>query len=325
MFNVSVQSSSDVNDLKEKISLETGIPVSGVKLLNLKKRRAHASGDANSTLLYAFKIPKILKIMGTKKEDIEMGKSTGDNQLPEVLDDLAVFSGAALDHDHDVQTKLMKSIVNTPISSQLMNKPREGKKLLVLDLDHTILDFKGAAQDPSVLNTVHVKRPHVETFLEEVYPHYDLVIWSQTHWRWLDIKLNELGLLLPTKPYKFLFVLDKTCMFRVRQSYLRKGKNVVKKKACKPLQLIWTKFPQFSAKNTLHLDDLATNFCLNPSNGLKCTAYYRKDADTDCELLLWARYLKILSNIADVTKVDHTLWKETLSQSLVKANVSVSK
>jgi hypothetical protein len=28
-----------------------------------------------------------------------------------------------------------------------MNEPRAGKKLLVLDLDHTILDFKNATQE----------------------------------------------------------------------------------------------------------------------------------------------------------------------------------
>lgn len=29
-----------------------------------------------------------------------------------------------------------------------MNEPRAGKKLLVLDLDHTILDFKNATEEP---------------------------------------------------------------------------------------------------------------------------------------------------------------------------------
>ena len=38
----------------------------------------------------------------------------------------------------------------------------------------------------------------------------------------------------------------------------------------KPLQIIWSKFPQWSARNTLHLDDLSRNFALNPSCGVKC-------------------------------------------------------
>ena len=201
-------------------------------------------------------------------------------------------------------------------------------------MDHTILDFKGvpqqqneanaeaeavatggssAAPAPANVSLAHVKRPGAHAFLEEIYKSYDIVIWSQTHWRWLEIKLVELGFLDPHRPYKFLFILDKTCMFRVQQRN-RHGK--IKKKACKPLQLIWTKFPQFHKKNTLHLDDLKTNFCLNPRNGLKCSPYYRtkKGAKGDCELLLWAKYLNILAKDDDVTTRDHAQWMVTLQQ-----------
>ena len=35
-----------------------------------------------------------------------------------------------------------------------------------------------------------------------VYPHYDIVIWSQTHWRWLETKLVELGMIGGTRNYR---------------------------------------------------------------------------------------------------------------------------
>jgi ubiquitin-like domain-containing CTD phosphatase 1 len=38
--------------------------------------------------------------------------------------------------------------------------------------------------------------------------HYDLVVWSQTHWKWVEQKLTALGML--THPgYKICFVLDR--------------------------------------------------------------------------------------------------------------------
>lgn len=40
-----------------------------------------------------------------------------------------------------------------------------------------------------------MKRPHMDAFLTAVYEHYDLAIWSQTSWRWLELKLTELGFL----------------------------------------------------------------------------------------------------------------------------------
>lgn len=58
----------------------------------------------------------------------------------------------------------------------------------------------------------------VDTFYHEsVYPHYDIVIWSQTSWRWLETKLIELDLFSDSRGYKISFVIDRTCMFPVSQ------------------------------------------------------------------------------------------------------------
>ena len=75
----------------------------------------------------------------------------------------------------------------------------------------------------------------------------------------------------------------------------------------KPLELLWSKFPDFwSRHNTLHVDDLARNFALNPLNGVQCSAWMRADTASsersgasavskghgDRELLLLGFYLK---------------------------------
>ena len=98
-----------------------------------------------------------------------------------------------------------------------------------------------------------------------IYHYYDIAIWSQTHWKWLEIKLIELGILGHTR-YQISFVLDKSSMFRygVNNSYI------------KPLHIIWAKFPQWGKHNTLHIDDLEKNFQLNPSNGLLVTPYHHE-------------------------------------------------
>ncbi|GMH46813.1 hypothetical protein TrRE_jg6887, partial [Triparma retinervis] len=76
----------------------------------------------------------------------------------------------------------------------------------------------------------------MDDFLAAIYPHYDIVIWSQTSWRWLEVKLTELGFLTSSR-WKVGFVLDKTSMFKVRG--IVKGRD--KEHSVKPLQLIWTK------------------------------------------------------------------------------------
>lgn len=152
----------------------------------------------------------------------------------------------------------------------------------------------------------------MDDFLVTTYKHYDLVVWSQTSWRWLEVKLTELGML--THPgYKFCFVMDKTSMFTIK-STRRGGTSVVHH--VKPLQIIWSKFPRWGSHNTVHLDDLSRNFALNLGCGLKCTGYYRKKgkAQRDTELLGIMKYLEELA-AANVSfdDVDFDSWADVVS------------
>lgn len=203
-----------------------------------------------------------------------------------------------------------------------MNEPRPKKPLLVLDLDHTLLDFSSkkliaAAPNASTASVPELiskmKRPYMDQFLSNAYQHYDLCVWSQTSWRWLETKLTELGML--THPgYKWCFVLDKSSMFSIT-SRTKKGKKM--DHYVKPLQIIWSKFPgRWGEHNTVHLDDLARNFAMNLANGLKVTAYYRKKSSSarDIELQGLAQYLgQLAREVSDFRKVKFSQWREVLS------------
>ena len=54
----------------------------------------------------------------------------------------------------------------------------------------------------------------MDHFLSSLYPYYDIAIWSQTNWRWLELKVTELGMMSNSK-FKICFVLDKSNMFKV--------------------------------------------------------------------------------------------------------------
>jgi ubiquitin-like domain-containing CTD phosphatase 1 len=238
------------------------------------------------------------------------------------------------------QQNLIKFTNSTEV--HIMNPPREGKKLMVLDLDHTLLDFSSkkiintansdvasaasavtssSSDGMTVQETINqMKRPYMDQFLAEMYVHYDLVVWSQTSWRWLETKLVELGML--TNPnYRFCFVLDKTSMFAIT-STRRNGQKV--KHYVKPLQIIWSKFPKtWDASNTVHLDDLSRNFALNLDNGLKVSAYYRKKkknsrntstGNRDVELIGLIGYCgKLAREVDDFRDVDFKYWKDVVN------------
>jgi ubiquitin-like domain-containing CTD phosphatase 1 len=193
----------------------------------------------------------------------------------------------------------------------VMNEPRGNKPLLVLDLDHTLLDFSTKTiQTGGSVDSL--KRPFMDQFLCNAYQHYDLVVWSQTSWRWLETKLIELGML--THPgYKFCFVLDKTCMFSII-STKRDGSSF--EHHVKPLQIIWSKFPRWGPHNTIHLDDLSRNFALNVASGLKVTAYFRKKSTSrrDAELVGIGKYLEILARAnVNFDEVDFNQWMDVVS------------
>lgn len=103
-----------------------------------------------------------------------------------------------------------------PATGQLrcspQRQPRQGKPLLVLDLDYCILDTR-KWKDPS-FNAIDFARPYLHEFLAAVSPHYDIAFWSQTHWRWLESKLMELQIIGPYArgEYSVCFVLDRQPM-----------------------------------------------------------------------------------------------------------------
>jgi len=133
-------------------------------------------------------------------------------------------------------------------------------------------------------------RPYLKEFLSAIAPFYDVIVWSQTSWRYLEQKVVELEMVGEHAPHglNVICTLDRTCMFSINDE--REGKPF--KHEVKAMQLIWNHFPgQYSAKNTIHLDDLSRNFALSPNNGLRVHAY--KDAlfnsETDRELVFAAR------------------------------------
>lgn len=279
-------------------------------------------------------------LMGTAEQDIFIDPSdVAADDLPEVVDDFDFdFTAGSQEWLAHVATGMNLKRFTESTEINIIAEPRPGKPLMVLDLDHTLLDFsrksieqastieriaevnRGAGQHRGS-NTMttqetieEMKRPGMDLFLAKAYRSYDLVVWSQTSWRWLETKLIELGM-LSNPSYRFCFVLDKTSMFAIT-STSRSGKKV--KHHVKPLQIIWNRFPQvWGPHNTVHLDDLSRNFALNPDNGLKVTAYYRKkkkSGSKDIQLIGLGKYLENLaSEIKDFTTVKFKYWQDVVA------------
>ncbi|KNE69654.1 HAD hydrolase, family IIID [Allomyces macrogynus ATCC 38327] len=198
----------------------------------------------------------------------------------------------------------------------LVHPPRPGKKLLVLDLDHTLFDCKSTAPNPHDL-----LRPGTHEFLTAVYGSFDMAIWSQSSRALLNHKLATIGLVdTANRAYRIAFTLDANAMFpvtpRSRSPSLDRGESPTRQSRMhvKALALIWARFPETWARaTTVHVDDLPRNFALNPRNGIHVDPWFwsADAAEKDEELPALARYLtRVVAPAEDVTALDHRGWRQ---------------
>ncbi|KAG8954190.1 hypothetical protein FRC04_000411 [Tulasnella sp. 424] len=306
-YSVELADSDRVFDLKEKLYTLTSVPFERQKILGLVKGKL----PADEATIASLKLPegKKFQLIGTPIG--QEFKELSALEQPDIINDLDVdFSDpvAQAAFINDVRNIRKIREVASKLNVNVMNPLRPGKKLLVLDIDYTILDTKPLTS--GALPPAECARPGLHEFLESVYPLYDIVIWSQTSWVWLETKLVELEMVGSDKNYKIAFVLDKTSMFTVFS--IREGKKF--QHHVKPLKVIWAHFPQCGPENTIHIDDLGRNFALNPGEGLKISAFkncHTTEAMQDRELVKLGKYLVWLGkNVPDFRNTDHKNWKK---------------
>lgn len=61
-----------------------------------------------------------------------------------------------------------------------------GKKCLVLDIDYTLFDLNSSAEHPDEL-----ARPYLHDFLTACYEYYDIIIWSATNMKWVEVRTDH--------------------------------------------------------------------------------------------------------------------------------------
>lgn len=282
--------------LKERIHKETGVLPKRQKLLNLKfKGKAAQDEDliGKLDLRPGFK----LMLMGSREEDIAEVSRAPEN-MPDVVDDLDIEEEEVEIEKAEVYlSKIQKRIDHYKITE--LNPLREGKKLLVLDIDYTLFDHRSTAESGAEL-----MRPYLHEFLTRAYKDYNIVIWSATSMRWINEKMKLLG--VSSHPnYKIAFHLDSLAMISV---HIPKYGLV----GVKPLGIIWGKYKQFSAKNTIMFDDIRRNFIMNPQSGLRIRPFRHAHItrSKDRELLKLSKYLELIAKVDDFQTLNHRKWEE---------------
>ncbi|XP_009776066.1 ubiquitin-like domain-containing CTD phosphatase [Nicotiana tabacum] len=293
-YTVRVCGDDTVGELKRRICEVTKVLPKRQKLLYPKV----GSKLADETLLLSqipLKSSFKMTMIGTVEDDIIVDQV----ESPDIIDDFELGQEEAVDiKDKEINKQKLKRRVEQH-KIELRNPCREGKKLLVLDIDYTLFDHRSTAENP-----LQLMRPYLHEFLSAAYAEYDIMIWSATSMKWVELKMGQLGV-LDNPNYKITALLDHMAMITVQSD--RYGVF-----DCKPLGLIWAHFPEFySPKNTIMFDDLRRNFVMNPQNGLVIKPFRKAHANrsTDQELMKLTQYLLAIADLDDLSFLDHKNWE----------------
>ncbi|KAK0211162.1 HAD subfamily IIID h [Desarmillaria ectypa] len=312
-LSLDIADTDTVYDLKGYLHGQTHVPPERQKILGLVKGKLPPDEVRIADLKLAS--GKKFSLVGTPEGD-EIKDPSALETLPDIVNDLDLD---VLLMDLTARNRYLTDPRNARKVKEYTSKThiniihpvRPGKKLLVLDIDYTILDTKPLTSGS--LPPAECARPGLHEFLEAIYPFYDICIWSQTSWIWLETKLVELGMVGGNRNYQISFVLDKTSMFTV----FSQRDNKPWQHSVKPLQIIWNLIPQFGALNTIHIDDLSRNFALNPGQGLKIHAFrnaHTPEAMRDRELEKVGRYMLYIANFEDFRTLEHSNWKDAVKK-----------
>ncbi|KAJ3308620.1 hypothetical protein HDV04_001033 [Boothiomyces sp. JEL0838] len=201
-YKLDFQVDQSIKQLKEYLYEITQVSPSKQKLIGLVKGKL----PPDETLIKDLKLKAThhFIMMGTVDEDIIKDQSDLD-----VVNDLDIDYRTTTSPIKDPANQLALHKTISQANIHLINPPKQGKKLLVLDLDYTLFDCKSTAN-----HIMQLARPGLHEMLTVLAPYYEYCIWSQTSWRWLEAKITELGML--THPeYQISFVLDITFMFSI--------------------------------------------------------------------------------------------------------------
>jgi len=296
-FHLELENCDNVAILRYEICKETQVKPERQKILNLKAKGGKKVDDTTKISELDLKAGKPLMMVGSLESDI-----ASVNEKPDGIDVINDFEDEQNDNEPFETKEVYLSKIRRRIKEykfEILNPSREGKKLLVLDIDYTLFDHRSSAE-----TGVELMRPYLHEFLTSAYEFYDIVIWSATSMKWIVEKMKLLGV-HAHENYKVMFYLDSSAMITVHCP----KRGVVE---VKPLQVIWGKMKQYSSKNTIMFDDIRRNFLMNPKSGLRIKPFSQchLNREKDKELLKLATYLKnIAENCDDFNKLNHRKWE----------------
>lgn len=184
--------------------------------------------------------------------------------------------------------------------------------LLVLDLDETLIHARGEPlRRPAdhVIYDYHIyRRPHLDAFMEACFDSYAVGIWSSASDAYVQAVVEQV--IRQTDRLQFIWGRSKASFSRVsRDDGLSFFDPWNHRHYLKPL----AKLKRFGwpLERMLIVDDTPEKCARNYGNAIYPSEYEGQLHDD--ELLLLARYLESIKNVANVRKIEKRGWKTSVA------------
>jgi carboxy-terminal domain RNA polymerase II polypeptide A small phosphatase len=174
--------------------------------------------------------------------------------------------------------------------------------LLILDLDETLIHISEheleRAADFRVGSYFTYKRPHLESFFEVCFQHFEVAVWTASGEDYASEIVTEV---FGTRALKFFWSRDR-CTLRYFEDT---GERIYIKPLAKIRKL------GVKLERVIVVDDLVTNFHDAYSNLVQVKRFVGDSSDTELQEL--AQYLPRLAREPNIRKLEKRYWRNQVS------------
>jgi carboxy-terminal domain RNA polymerase II polypeptide A small phosphatase len=174
--------------------------------------------------------------------------------------------------------------------------------LLILDLDETLIHSSEheleRAADFRVGSYFTYKRPHLESFLEVCFQHFEVAVWTAST---EDYASEIVAEIFGTRALKFFWSRER-CTLRYFEDI---GERMYTKPLAKVRKL------GFDLTRVIAVDDKAENFYDAYGNLVQVRSFLSDSSDTELQKL--AQYLPRLARETNIRKLEKRRWRSALT------------
>lgn len=155
----------------------------------------------------------------------------------------------------------------------------DGKPLLILDLDHTLIHMQKYRVSPKILEKkirkYHIggrihKRPHLNSFLRFCFQHFETAVWSAGTKDYVDDVVSQIFTIEQREKLVFIYSRDR-CTQSPENLNVKNLKKVFRRKF---------NGIRYNRNRTLIVDDNPDTYCHNIGNAIPIPPFHCGSSDT---------------------------------------------